>query len=59
LKALYAEWEQHPPLPLMVAAYMGLKPQDKGTPDEMMMQLGAMPGVKVETIKKTQGADVE
>jgi hypothetical protein len=42
----------------MVAAYMGFKPQEEGTPDEMMRQLGAMPGVKIETIHKMQGGDV-
>jgi len=39
LKALHAEWRLHPPLALMVAAYLGIKPEEQGTPDELVQRL--------------------
>ncbi len=45
LRALQKEWLRHPPLPLMVAAYLGIKPKEMGTPEQLIMRLGTMPGV--------------
>lgn len=39
LNALYEEWRLHPPLPLMIAAYLGIKPEVQGTPDELVERL--------------------
>jgi O-succinylbenzoate synthase len=39
----------------MVAAYLGFKSPEEGTPDELFAQLGAMPGVKIETLKQQVG----
>ncbi len=39
LKALHEEWQRHPPLPLMVAAYLGIKPKEEGTADELIERI--------------------
>ena len=45
LKALQEEWRRNPPVPMMVAAYLGIKPQDKGTPEGLVEKLMGLPGV--------------
>jgi len=41
LKALHKEWWHHPPLPLMVASYLGIEPVEQGTHEELLGRLGA------------------
>jgi hypothetical protein len=48
INALYKEWKRHPPLAIMVAAYLGFKPQEESTPQELVQKLAGMPGVKWE-----------
>jgi hypothetical protein len=45
--AMWRHWRDHPPLPLMVAAYLGIKPKPKAqaNQDEAIEQLMAMFGV--------------
>jgi len=44
--AMHRRWSDHPPVPLMVAAYLGIKPQVKfADNDEAMEALLAMFGV--------------
>lgn len=43
LQALHEEWQRTPPLAVMVAAYLGIKPKEEGAADELverMMQMG-------------------
>lgn len=39
LKALHAEWERHPPMPLLFAAWLGVKPKEYGTPEELVERI--------------------
>jgi hypothetical protein len=52
MMALYAEWNKHPPISLIVAAYLGFKPQQKGKPEEFAMSIAALPCTKIEKVKK-------
>lgn len=42
LKALHAEWERHPPVPIVLAALAGVKPREYGTADELVQRLRTM-----------------
>jgi hypothetical protein len=42
LKALHAEWQRHPPVPLMIAAYLGIRPKEEGTAEELVERIRAM-----------------
>ena len=42
LKALHEEWRRHPPVPLMIAAYLGIKPQEEGTTEELLERIAAV-----------------
>ena len=42
LRALCAEWQRHPPLPLLFAAWLGVKPQESGTPEELVERIRGM-----------------
>lgn len=44
LKALNAYWAKHPPVHLMVAAYLGFKPADGKPSEDTAKQLDAMVG---------------
>lgn len=51
LKALQKHWEDHPPLPLMVAAYLDIKPKEKASEEDFFnMVSGLGHGVKFETV---------
>jgi len=39
LKALYREWQCHPPLPLLFAAWLGVKPKKYGTTEELVERI--------------------
>ena len=39
LKALHAEWNINPPLALMVAAYFGIKPRERGNTEELIEKM--------------------
>jgi hypothetical protein len=45
--AMWRHWRDHPPLPLMVAAYLGIKPKPKATAnqDEAIEELMGMFGM--------------
>ncbi len=45
LKSLYVEWKKHPPIPILLAAFMGIKPVEKGEPSELVERLQAMQSV--------------
>ena len=36
LKALYGEWRVNPPLPIIVAAFLGVKPKEEGSTEELV-----------------------
>jgi len=42
LKALHKEWEQHPPLPILFAAWAGVKPKEYGTSEELVERIQGM-----------------
>lgn len=39
LLALHEEWQRHPPLPLMAAAFLGIRPKAKGTAEELLNRI--------------------
>jgi hypothetical protein len=42
LKALHKEWQRHPPLALMVAGYLGIKPKEEGSVEELVERIRAI-----------------
>ncbi|MEI7669245.1 MAG: hypothetical protein WCJ33_04100 [Pseudomonadota bacterium] len=38
---LYAEWERNPPLTIMVAAFLGIKPKEQGKHEDFVNQIMA------------------
>jgi len=42
LKALQEEWQRNPPLLLMVAAYLGIKNKEEGSPEELLEKIIGM-----------------
>lgn len=44
LRALHEEWQRHPPLPIMVAAYLGIKQKEEGTGEELVERIMGMQG---------------
>jgi hypothetical protein len=47
LKSLHEEWRRHPPLSLLVASYLGYKPQEYASPDDLVRQLAGLPITKI------------
>jgi hypothetical protein len=47
--AMWRHWADHPPLPLMVAGYLGIKPRPKpgANQDAAVMELMSMFGVQL------------
>lgn len=41
LKSLQSEWQKHPPVPLLLAAVYGIKPEKQWTHAELLEQLYA------------------
>jgi len=46
LQALHKEWKRHPPLALMVAAYLGITPPEEKSGEELLQRLQAMATAK-------------
>ena len=44
LKALHREWERHPPLPILFAAWVGVKPKEHGTAEELVERIKGLGG---------------
>ncbi len=42
LKALHEEWQRHPPVPILIAAWLGIKPKEEGTPGDLVDRIMAM-----------------
>ena len=42
LKKLQEEWQKHPPVPLVLAAWLKVKPQEQGTQQELLERVQAM-----------------
>ncbi|MEI6730395.1 MAG: hypothetical protein WCL30_03965 [Pseudomonadota bacterium] len=42
LKFLQAEWQINPPLAVIVAAFLGIKPKEQGTHDDLVERLGGV-----------------
>lgn len=39
LRALHEEWQRHPPVPLMLAACLGIRPKEEGTIEELVERI--------------------
>jgi len=42
LKALHAEWQRVPPLSIMVAYFLGIRPKEEGTAEELVERIMGM-----------------
>ncbi len=42
LRALHEEWQRHPPMPVLFAAWLGVKPREYGTAEELAQRLRGM-----------------
>lgn len=42
MRAMYEEWQHNPPVPMMVAAFLGIKPHTSGTHEELVNDIASI-----------------